>query len=50
MQRVNQYHSARHEPDNKYHIYTDCHLGMNIEYVCIRASCRPKDLCVYCGG
>ena len=31
MGKAGQYHSALHDSDNKYHIYSDCPQGNNIK-------------------
>lgn len=47
MRRAGQYHSALHESDNRYHIYSDCPQGGNIKMRC-RCDESPTKLCQWC--
>ena len=47
MNKVDQYHSALHDSDNRYHIYLDCPQG-NIRDHCRCELLRPDTLSEWC--
>ena len=48
MSRVDRYHSALHERDNRCHIYSDCPNGNRIKKRCRCAESPPDNLCGSC--
>ena len=48
MSKVDQYHSALHDSDNRYHIYSDCPQGNNIKKRCRCDESQPDKLCEWC--
>ena len=48
MSEVDQYHSALHDSDNRYHIYPDCHQGNNIKKRCWCDESQPDKPCEWC--
>ena len=50
MSKVDQYHSALHEADNRYHVYPDCPQGNNIQSRCWCIQARPDQLCQWCAA
>ena len=50
MGKAGQYHSALHDSDNKYHIYSDCPQGNNIKNRCRCTEVQPEELCEWCEG
>ena len=48
MSKVDQYHSALHESDNRYHIHSDCPQGNNIKKRCRCDKSQPDKLCEWC--
>ena len=50
MGKAGQYHSALHDSDNKYHIYSDCPQGNNIKNRCRCTEVQPEELCEWSEG
>ena len=51
MSKVVQYHSALHDSDNRYHVYSDCPQGNNIIKIIKRCTCdkpQPIRCCEWC--
>ena len=51
MPRIDQVHSSKHNPDDRYHIYTaECGSIPQIEELCVCAEQKPRQLCRLCGA
>ena len=48
MSKVDLYHSALHDSDNRYHIYPDCPQGNNIKNHCRCEALQSDKLCEWC--
>ena len=50
MPRIEQVHSKRHNPDDRYHTYTDCAWLPGVEELCVCNNYQSKPLCQGCAS